>query len=137
MAVSRTQTQVAWSTNATISLTTGAPAVDSDAVTFGASTFDATVSVKADNAGTPASGDTVDVYALYTNGDPDAAPDSADEFDTSAHAEYLGTLDTDTEDPAIKTFRLKAAAKGVKVRCESNAASNSITASAQITELQA
>ena len=53
---------------------------------------------------TPASGDTVDFYILYTTGDPDGA--ATDEYDTVAHAMHVTTLDTNSEDPARKTVEI-------------------------------
>lgn len=136
MAVGRTQTQVTWPTSSTTGSVSSSSSLTSEALTFGATTFAASVSVKADNAGTPTSGDTLSVFALYSSGDPDAAPDSADEYDTAGHGELLGVLDTNAEDPVIATFALNAATKAVKIYVENDGAS-SITVSAQVTELGA
>jgi hypothetical protein len=49
-------------------------------MSFSAAAFDAMITLKADNSGTPASGDTVDFYALLSCGDPDGS--GGDEFRT-------------------------------------------------------
>jgi len=87
------------------------------------------VTVKADNGGTPASGDVVEVRILYTNGDTDAEADSADEYDDPDSVPPV-LLDTYQTDPAVVTLPLMVA-KAYKVHAVSQAASNSITVSAQ------
>lgn len=106
----------------------------SDAVTLSTTAVSASVQVKADNNGTPAAGDTINVKAIYSLGDPDADPDSSDEDDTAGHAQPLGQLDTNTDEPAIFTRVINHDAKTVKIRVESDAASNAITVSFQIRE---
>lgn len=137
MAITRTLTQITWNTGNNTQSCTAATGYSSDAISMPEAAFGATITVKADNNGTPASGDTVDVYARYTVGDPDAEPDSADEYDTVEHARYLGQLntyasDTPGEDPAIKTFEVSAVVKGLYLYVYNNAASNGITVSAQM-----
>lgn len=134
MAISKNRQQIEWSSSDSTSVSSGSTAT-SDAVTPSATVFRGSVQIKADNGGTPASGDTLDVYILYTTGDPDADPDSSDEYDTAAHGEYLFELDTNAEDPAIKTAEINVACKGFKIYVENNASSNSITASAQLEEI--
>jgi hypothetical protein len=136
MAVSKAQTQITFSAAASVSVASGSNAT-SDAFSFAATSFAATAQLKADNNGTPASGDTVDVYAEYSNGDPDAAPDSADEYDTAGHAQWLARLDTTVEDPAIVTVELNPVAKAVKFRFVNNSGGRAITCSAQVTEASA
>jgi isopentenyl diphosphate isomerase/L-lactate dehydrogenase-like FMN-dependent dehydrogenase len=131
--MAKSQTQVTFSSAASVSIASGGNAT-SDAFTFGSTSTAATLQVKADNNGTPASGDTVDVYILYTNGDPDAAPDSADEYDTVGHAQPICTLDTTVEDPAIETVEINAMAKGAKIYFKNNSGGRAITCSAQFTE---
>ena len=70
--------------------------------------------MSADNAGTPTSGDVVDVYVAWSNGD--VLGDSGDDFDTTEHAEWLYKLDTYAfntpgENPARKTVPLRVRGK--------------------------
>jgi len=134
MAITRTETQVTWSAASSTSVSSGGTAT-SDEVNLDATCVAAQVHLKADNGGTPASGDTIDFYVLQTGGDPDGA--STDEFDTAGHAVFLGSADTNDEDPAILTVPLPIPQKGGKIYASSNAASNSITVSATITEQRA
>lgn len=113
MAGSINETQVAWSTASSISLSTTS-AFTSDAVAINAEDDSGSVQVSADNAGTPSSGDVVDVYVAWSNGD--VLGDSGDDFDTTEHAEWLGRLDTYAtntpgEDPARKTIPLRVRGK--------------------------
>lgn len=134
MAITKPSTQVEWSAADTISVTSGATQT-SDAVTIDATTVGLSLTVKADNAGTPASGDTISVYVLHSTGDPDVDPDSADEYDDPGT--LVAVLDTNANDPAIKTVMLNPTIKKMKVKVVSGAASNSITCSAQIMETRA
>lgn len=93
------------------------------------------VLLKADNGGTPASGDTVDFYLLTEIGDPDADPDSVDEFTTAGHGLFLYQLDTNTEDPAISPVVAIPSCDSAKIYAVNNAASNSITVSGQMLEV--
>lgn len=98
---------IQWSASSTKSLnTTGR--FDSDAVSIHADAVQASLQVKVDNSGTPASNDVVDVWIKW----------SADgtEYDTDEHAMYLGRLDTVAandpgEDPATRTFTLNVSGK--------------------------
>ena len=92
----------------------------------------AQLTVKADHAGSPSSGDTVDFYILYSTGDPDGSV--ADEYDTSGHALHLAILDLNTEDPAQKTVDIPVSAKALKVYVDNNSASGVITCSSEIYE---
>jgi hypothetical protein len=136
MAVSKNEIQVKWSASDTVSVTFGSNAT-SDEITLSGTAASWMVQVKADNAGTPASGDELKVFILLSTGDPDADPDSADEFDTVGHAQHVMTLDTNTEDPAILTRWPLPPAKKAKVYVENDASSNSITVSAQVYEIRA
>lgn len=123
MALTRQTGQgITWSAAASTTLASSAR-VDSDAFTFDATDVAATVTVTADNAGTPASGDYVDVYVKWTTGD--VLGDGSDDYDTTEHAEYLGRLDTVAantpgEDPARRTWSLNhmIGVKGFKVSVE-------------------
>jgi hypothetical protein len=75
----------------------------SDARSIDATAIAATLRVLVDNAGTPASGDVVNLWISWS-------PDGTN-FDTDEHAMPLGMLDTVAandpgEDPAAKTYRL-------------------------------
>ena len=127
MAASKNEQQVTWSASNSASVTAGGSQT-SDAVTASSTMVDQGIMVKADNAGTPASGDTVDFYLLPTTGDPDGA--GSDEYVTAGHGYYLGQVDTNLEDPAIAYYEIPSAMKGWELYAASNAASNSITVSA-------
>lgn len=113
MAASINEAQITWSSASSVSLSTNSR-VDSDAVSLSADDWDGSVQVSADNSGTPASGDVVDVYVKWTNGD--VLGDSGDDYDTDEHAEFLGRLDTVAantpgEDPARQTIPLRVSGK--------------------------
>ena len=135
MAITRPETQVTWPTAADSKSVTAATQENSEEVNLDATCVKAQIHLKADNNGTPAAGDTVDFYLLQTGGDPDGA--ATDEFDTPGHALHLGQIDTNGEDPGIKTVSLPIPQKGAKIRADNNAASNGITVSATITEQRA
>lgn len=118
MASSVNEQQVLWSTASSISLNSTSR-FESDAIVFNVEDWDASLQVSADNSGTPASGDVVDVYVEWTTGD--ILGDSSDDYDTSEHAEFLCRLDTFAtntpgEDPARKTVPLNVSGKkGMKL----------------------
>ena len=131
MAIANNEIQVQWSSANSVSVSAGGSQA-SDAFSFSATAFDAMVTLKADNNGTPASGDSVDLYYLPTAGDPDGA--SADEYPADdTNGIFLARLDTYAEDPCVATLTIPVA-KGGKLYAKSNAASNSITVSACINE---
>ena len=135
MGVSNNQLQILWATAANKSVAATAVAI-SDAISFSAGCVTAAITLKADNEGAPANGDTVDFYSLVTCGDPDAAEDVADEYGAvKEHGEFLAELNTygTSFDPAVSTVYLQVG-KAVKILAKSNAASNSITVSACINE---
>ena len=125
--------QIQWSTANSVSVSSGSNQT-SDAITMTADVKAASIQCKADNGGTPAAGDTLDFYILYTNGDPDGT--GSDEYDTgdNTNAELLCRLDTNSTATMLKTVPIQVGSKGFKVYVESNAASNSITASATLYE---
>ena len=113
MALSYNESQVTWSSAASVSLNS-ASRFDSDAVTLNAGDLAGSVSLSADNAGSPASGDVVNVYVKWSNGD--LLGDSGDDYDTDEHAEFLCQLDTYAtntpgEDPARITVPLSVAGR--------------------------
>jgi hypothetical protein len=131
MAVANNEQQVTWSSSDSVSVSAGSNQT-SDAVSFSATAFDAMITLKADNNSTPASGDTVDFYALLTCGDPDGS--GSDEYpNDNSDGIFLVRLDTNADDPAVATVALPVA-KGVKLYAKSNASSNAITVSACINE---
>lgn len=136
MAISRQEKQITWSAANSLSIAAGGTGT-SDAFAFDADAFQASISFKADNNGTPASGDTVDFYLLWTSGDPDGA--GADEYDgtNSAHAYLLGRIDTNAQDPAQRTVDIPASPKGGKVHAKNNSGGRAITVSATIYETNA
>lgn len=78
--------------------------VYSDAMTLNDADTHVAVQVKADNQGTPALGDYVDVYIHWS-------PDEGTTYDTDEHGEKLGRLDTYStntpgEDPATASWDL-------------------------------
>lgn len=117
MSSSRVQGQIQWSTSPSVSLNSSSR-VDSDAYALDPEDWEAELLLSADNAGTPASGDYVDVWIKYSTGD--VLGDSGDDYPTDEHAEYLGRLDTYTsnnpgEDPARKSFPIRPAAHAFKL----------------------
>jgi len=128
MGLATSQHQVTWSASNSASVAAGGNAT-SDAKTIDGAMTAGSVTIKADNGGTPASGDILEVRILYTNGDPDAEADSADEYDNRGSVPPV-LLDTYDADPAIVTLPLMVA-KSYKIDAVSQAASNSITVSAQ------
>lgn len=101
-------TTVQWSGSGSVSLTSNTTRVASDAVTVHADAVEGAIQVKADNAGTPASGDTIDLWVVWSV--------DGTNYDTEEHAQFLGRLDTygsndPGEDPAAKTFSLNVNAK--------------------------
>jgi hypothetical protein len=141
VAITHNQTQVKWSTANTVTVNPAGNAT-SDAFTFNTAAIEGMIQVKTDNtASSPASDAQVDIYVLYCSGDPDADPDSVDEFDDSAQAIYLGQLDTYTtgtgSDPARRHFPISVAAKSAKLYVENLAATNNTqTVSAQFTDIR-
>lgn len=131
MAITKAETQITWAAANNLSIAAAGNGT-SDAFTFNAAAFSAMITVKADNNGTPASGDTVDFYLLYTVGDPDGA--SSDEYDTTTQGTYLGQVDTNTTDPAQRTLTINPSAKGGKIYAVNNSAGRAITVSAAIYE---
>lgn len=122
--------QITWSAANSLSIAFGANAT-SDAFTYSTDSSFAHLQLKAKNDGTPAAGDTIDFFLLLTCGDPDGA--GADEYDTVNHAIPLGCLDTNSEDPALRTVNCPMV-KGGKLYAVNNSAGRAITVSACILE---
>ena len=131
MAITHTETRVQFSSSDSTSISSGSNAT-SDAVTVDATCFQASMTLKADNGGTPAGGDTVDVWLLGSAGDPDGT--GTHEYATTEQGLFLGTLDTNADDPAIRTVDIPMPLQNLKVYAVNNASSNSITFSAVLLE---
>ncbi len=132
MTIANNEKQVLWSAAASVSVTAGGNQT-SDAITLSTSCYDAMITMKADNEGTPASGDTVEIYALQSCGDPDGA--STTEYPSDGDdGILLAVLDTNANDPMVKTVSLPVGAPYLKLYAKSKASSNAITVSACINE---
>jgi hypothetical protein len=117
MAITLTETQILWSSASSVTVSSATPVV-SDAFALDATCIAASIQINADNAGTPASGDTVTAQIAYTTGD--ILGDSGDDYDTTEHATPFMVLDTYAtntpgEDPARKTGPISCAVKGGKL----------------------
>lgn len=128
MASSRNATEIQWSASGSVSISASSNAT-SDVFTFNAEDWDASITVKADNDGTAASGDTIDCYLLWSY--------DGTNFDTVEHAQHLGRLntyasDTPGEDPVQRTWQIPTAAAAFKLYTVNNAGSNSITVTADV-----
>lgn len=137
MAQTRVQTQVTWSAANTKSVTSATEVV-SDVMTIDATCTALSLQLHADNAGTPASGDTAVWRIQWSTGD--VVNDSGDDYDTSEHAQFIAVLDTygtntPGEDPARLTIDVppKATKYKLAVTC-ANAATRNVTVSARMDE---
>jgi len=112
----------------------------SDEITLDAADWSAGIAVRADNAGTPASGDQVEVRVLYTNGDVDNGGGANDyptmntSGATGAQGNYLCLLDTYSNYDPDQTYRaVDATAKGVKLAARAyQGATRNITLAARL-----
>ncbi|MFQ5472476.1 MAG: hypothetical protein ACE5FA_06290 [Dehalococcoidia bacterium] len=140
MAITKQEVQITWPTAVNSKSVASGATQDSEATTIHATATGGQVALKADNNGTPASGDTVDFYIKYNCGDPDAEP-GTDEFATDDHAILLAQLDTyasgSGDDPAVAVVSIDVDAKEFKIFVKSNAATNGITVSATYYETRA
>jgi hypothetical protein len=125
-----TETQVQWSSSNSVSVSSGSSQT-SDAFTITDTT--ARILLKADNSTTPATDDQIYFWLIETSGDPDGT--GTDEYSSAGHAELLAILDTNDEDPALKTVQLPLPHKSGKIYAEGSSAgtTNAITVSATIT----
>src|SRR5574337_1617780 len=121
MASSRVETQIQWGGANTKSLSTTSWFI-SDAVSFNAEDWEAELQIRAENSGTPASGDTVEIRLLYTVGDlhngagADDYPDANTSGTTAALADPATVLDTyNNYDPDGTTVPPRTSAKGFKL----------------------
>lgn len=107
---------------------------DSDVVTFSADATDCLLQCKADNQGTPASGDTVDVYLRVTL-------DGGTTYDTDEHMRWVMRLDTyptntPGEDPATQSrwINVRGVPKAKFAFKAAQGGTRTINVSAQINE---
>ncbi len=117
MASTKPEGAITWSSAASVTLSS-ATAVASDAFTYNVEDWECDLAVHVDNAGTPASGDVVNVRVAYSVGNIDGS--AGDDYATTEHAEYVGRLDTYAtnipgEDPALLVVPLRTANKALKV----------------------
>jgi len=137
MAITHVQGQVLWSTASSLSVTSATEVV-SDVFPLDDSCVAFDLSVSANNAGTPASGDTAIFKILWSTGD--ILGDTGDDFDTSEHAELVATIDTFTtntpgENPGRRTVFFPLTARKFKITCTcANAATRNITIRARVQE---
>lgn len=131
MAITVTETQITWAAAASLSVAAAGNGT-SDAFTIDQTCFQAQIMCKADNDGTPASGDYASFYLLVSLGDPDGA--GAAEYGTTTQDIHLCTLDTNADDPAICTVSLPLPMVGGKIYAVNESAGRAITFSATILE---
>lgn len=125
--MTREETQITWASAASKAVSAGASET-SDAFVFNAGDWAAQIQVEANNNGTPASGDTVDVYILW---------DVGSVSDTAATAVALCVLDTYAVDPAVITVTLPTpAASGFRLHAANRSSGRSITVSAKVATLR-
>ena len=122
MAMTRAETNVTWSSAASITVSSNTQA-DSDTITVDATTTAIGMVIHADNQGTPATGDYIDIYLKPSVGDVDGS--AGDDFATDEHATFLcrlNTFSTDTpgEDPARIYVELPIAMKSFKLSHKGN-----------------
>lgn len=135
MALTKPRKKVLFGAANSVVITTGSNNI-SDLITTDDTCIEASITLKADNAGTPVLGDTVDVYILKSSGDPDGAA-VADEFASAdlSHATFLGQIDTFVTDPGIIDIPFPVVPANSKLYAINNSA-GSVTFSAVIEEMR-
>lgn len=131
MALTNTTIDIPFSASQTTSIASSGTAT-SDAVTFDQTGVALVATFKADNNGTPASGDTVDVFAQFSAGDPDGTGSS--EYPDADHDEFLCRLDTNADEPALASVVLPVGFSSAKFRFKNNSAGRAITVSGVVIE---
>ena len=130
MAFGQSTSQIQWSSSDTKSVA-GGGTENSDDFTANSGNVAAEIQVHADHSGTPASGDTIDFY-LQRKGDPDQ--DTTDEYDNQG--DYIGTVDLNDDDPAVKTIPVfLMQGKTYRLTAVNNDADTAITVAARLTEI--
>ena len=135
MTVARGELQVTWDTGSNSKSVAAASNATSDAMALDATAFAAQIHCYADNAGTPASGDTVDFYVLQSGGDPIGT--GSDVFDNSnvAHATFLVTVNTFAADASQSTVPFPMPQKAFRIYAVNNDGGSAATVGATITYL--
>lgn len=136
MAITRTETQITWDTGSNSKSVSASSNGTSDAMSVDASCIAAQLHLYADNAGTPAAGDTVDFYLVQTGGDPIGTGSDVYDSTHASHAVPLGRIDTNAGDPAQITVPLPLPQKAFKVYAVNNDAGSAATVGGTITELR-
>jgi hypothetical protein len=137
MAITIHETQITWSSASSLSVTSASEVV-SDPFTLDDTCIKADITVYADNAGTPASGDTAVFRIRGSAGD--ILGDTGDDFDTPEHARLLTVLDTYAtnapgEDPAQRTIVDAQLPQKFELACIcANAATRNMTIRARVVE---
>lgn len=136
MASSHPEQQVLWATSSSKTLNTSARA-DSDEIVFNVEDMSFDLQISADNQGTPANGDVLNVYIKWSTGD--ILSDSGNDFDTDKNAQFITQLDTYStntpgEDPARRTIiGIPRAGTSCKISVDApNAASRNIVVRGRI-----
>lgn len=136
MPSSRVSTALQWSATPTVTLNNNSTIFASDAFLFNVEDWEATLVVSADNAGTPAAGDIVDLWVSWTTGD--VLGDTGNDYTTDEHSERLGRIDTVAantpgEDPARVPFHIPTGALGFRLLARApQSATRNITLRAMI-----
>lgn len=120
MAITRVQTQVTWAAAASTTLSITSIVV-SDAITVDPSCVALSIQLSADNAGTPASGDTVEFRIRWSAGD--VLGDTGNDYDTAEHSQFLALLDTYAtntpgEDPARRTYNIPLVSQSFQITAQ-------------------
>jgi hypothetical protein len=117
MASSKVETAIVWSAAASVTLSSNNAWSVSDAIAFNVEDWDGEVVVYVDNAGTPASGDTVTVGILYSDGNVDGS--AGDDYVNVENYEFLALLDTYNNQASggivSRTVPVRTANKGFKL----------------------
>ena len=134
MAITRTETQVTWDTGSNSKSIASSSNATSDVVTLDQTCFAAQAHIYADNGGTPASGDVLDVYLLQTGGDPIGTGSDVYDNSNAAHALFLVSINTNLADPAQATVQLPLPQKGMNFYGVNQSSGRAITIGVTITE---
>lgn len=131
--MTHTESQVLWSAANHLDISSSSVGT-SDALAINAATVEASLALRADNQGTPASGDLMEFYILYSNGDVTGG-EGSDTFDTAEQGTLLAVLDTNEDDPAGVTVPLPVtAAKSFRVYAVNRSSGRTIRAMARLME---
>lgn len=129
MALTRTESQIVWSAANSVTISDNTMWTHiSDALSFDATDISAVLQLQVTRTGgSDTTGDTMDVFAIYSVGDVTNGGGS-NVYDSAEHAQFLGrvscyTGDTPGENPAIKTFPILSSAKAFKLLLNWNSAS--------------